>query len=128
MKSSKRMKELSAVSSQLSATSDYNDCLWKPVSIGSYAKLRQHCVDPLTIRNELIPETLFQLGVFQANHYCAGGDCERGEQPADCEARSYAPGQHFAEVSKIDRMADPRADSGGHEALSVVSGADFRQA
>src|SRR5580692_126465 len=118
--------ELSAASFQLSRIITTTG--GSPGTSGSYAALREYCIDGPTVRDELCAEAFLQFRVFHADHYGAGCDGEGREEPADGEAGPDAPGQHFAQVGEIDGMADAGADAGGDEALIVVAGAEFGQA
>ena len=127
--SSKRMKKLSAVSGQLSAKLDYNDCPESdPVMTRSSVEFREDRMHTLTIGNEFGAEALLQFGILHSNHHRAGHDRKCGQEPTDDQPCSHAPSQHFTEMTEIDGMADSGADSGCDESLSMVSGTNFRQA
>src|ERR1700687_4819433 len=131
MKSSKRMKKLSAVSCQLSAFSqDWIIAigLEKAPTIGLCAQIRYHCVDSLTIRDKFCPEAPLEFGVFHLDHHGAGCDREAGQRPADDQARSHAPGEHLAEMAEVDRMANTRANARDYEPIVAVTGANFWEA
>src|ERR1039458_4917562 len=122
MKSSKRMGSF-----QLSAfCQTWIITIHRRVAV-SCAESGQNCTDGLTINNELGTEALLQLSILHPDHHRTSCDGKRRQHPADCETCSQTPGQHFAEMAKIDRVADSGADSSGDEALVLVFGADFWQ-
>ena len=94
----------------------------------SWIQFGQHCRNPILIRSVLFPEPPLQLCILHSDHDRAGDDRKRRQRAADDQPRPEAPGQHFAEMPEIDRMANSRTDSCGDEALLLVSRVNFRQA
>jgi len=60
-----------------------------------------------------------QFSIFRTDHQRARQDREGRHGPADSQACSEAPRQHFAEVGEIDGVTDSGADAGGDEGLMV---------
>ncbi len=68
----------------------------------------------------LFAEAGFEFFIFHLNHNCAGDCCERGQRPADCQSRAYAPGEHLAEMPEIDGMANMGANPRRRQVLLAM--------
>ena len=85
-------------------------------------------MDSVPVDDEVLTESLLQFRILHADHYHSGRDRQPGQEPTYDEARPHAPGQHFAQVSQVNRMPHAGADSRGHQAVIAMPGANFWQA
>src|SRR5437660_12626657 len=115
MKSSKRMKTFQP-SSQLSAKSDYS---YRSL-INSHLDFWHDSGYGRTISAVFFAEPFLQFLILHRDHYRAGHDCKCGQCPTNCDARANAPGEHYAEMGQVDRMAHAGANARRHQALFAV--------
>src|ERR1700694_6179046 len=82
----------------------------------------------LPVPSVFFSKPLLELLVFESDHDHAGDRCKRRQPIANRQSRADAPGQHLANMSQIDRMANVSADARRHPPLSAMPGHNFRKA
>src|SRR5882724_3718520 len=76
----------------------------------------------------LLTEALLQFLIFQMDHDRSSEQRESGQHIADRQSRTDAPGQHLAKMSKVNRVANVRADARGNQPLLAMARHYFRKA
>ena len=76
---------------------------------------------------KLISKSLFEFGIFHADHDGARRDGKSGQKPTDEQAGPDAPCEHFAQVRQINRVPHLAAYARGDKAIVAVIAANLRK-
>src|ERR1700730_16672007 len=81
----------------------------------------------LPVPSVFFSKPLLELLVFESDHDHAGDHRKQSQPIANRQYRADAPGQHLAEMSQIDRMANVGADARRHQPVIAMPGHNFRK-